>query len=251
MWITNTYGSQEEEEEYLAPGAVYQVRFVETAGYVDIETNTHPHTLRKSFCPQALQGLHNYRCLSAAAVLDWAQVEGAVAVLCALLLPFSAPPYVAGDEYYTDGYRLSPAGLDDFLDALEPLFQACSKRSSGRPWQHGRSSNIVGFTDDCFPSSARGAVCTAHVSLFAALTANAEFEDATLAISYPTALSLAGRLGVAPHGLLGNSLPCAAAGSIPLPGTGPSNSRGHCLRITTNKFRTQACACRSPPQQQP
>ena len=55
---------EEEEEEYLAPRAVYQARFVEKAGYVDIKTNTHPHTLRKSFCPQALQGLHDYRCPS-------------------------------------------------------------------------------------------------------------------------------------------------------------------------------------------
>ena len=39
---------RQEEKEYLAPCAVYQARFVETAGYVDIETNTPTH-MKKVF----------------------------------------------------------------------------------------------------------------------------------------------------------------------------------------------------------
>ena len=80
---------QEEEEEYLAPrGVPGQVR---RDGRVRRYRDKHtPHTLSKSFCLQALQGLYDYRCKSAAAVLDRAQVEGAVAVLRALLLLFSA-----------------------------------------------------------------------------------------------------------------------------------------------------------------
>ena len=72
------------EEEYLEPRAVYEARFVDTAGYVAIETTTLTH--RNPLCPQALQSFHDLHCPCAAAVLDRAQVEGAVAVLRVLLV---------------------------------------------------------------------------------------------------------------------------------------------------------------------
>ena len=149
------------EREYVAPRAVYQVGFVETAEYVDIGTNIHSHTLRTSLCFEALQGLHDYCCPSAAAVLDRAQVEGAVAVLCALLLLFSVSASAAGDEYYSDGYH-EPGrigGLSGSLGTPLPGPQHAARATCNfNP--HRKSSRASCLVTVAYASSMRQVLCT-------------------------------------------------------------------------------------------
>ena len=122
------------------------------------------------------------------------------------------------------------------------------------PVSHPTALSLAGRLPACNTGGLKPARATGSCSLQPACRSAAGTTSTSRSTTPSPPNSVVNRssnLGVASHGLLGNTLPCATAGSLPPPGTGSSNSRGHCLKITTNKFRTQACAYKNHPQQQP